>query len=199
MRKGRRNDPEEVEIQMVDHEGGLTVCAVYPTPAFSAPNECRPGKGGRMSTRNNDVQVQFTVRVPSNAGFVARTVNGSVETSLLEGNVEAYTVNGSVRMATRSHARAETVNGSIRVAMGRTNWSNPVAFRTVNGSIQLELPPSAETDVRGETVNGSVETDFPLDLTRRVGPKSFKGTIGSGGRELSLRTVNGSIRLRKGP
>jgi hypothetical protein len=46
-------------------------------------------------------------------------------------------------------------------------------------------------------VNGDIVTDFPLTVTGRMSRRGLHGTIGTGGRELGLYTVNGTIRLRK--
>src|SRR4051812_7533518 len=54
-KRARRDDPASVQIQVVPHGGGVTICAVYPSRDASRPNECRPGEGGRMNTQNNDV------------------------------------------------------------------------------------------------------------------------------------------------
>src|SRR5262249_13343428 len=159
-KRGRRSDPSEVEIKVLEHAGGVTICAVYPSPANSRPNECAPGGGGHMSTRNNDVEVTFEVRVPKGVGFVGRTVNGGVDAVDLPGDAEAYTVNGGVRVEAGGEARAETVNGSIRAVMGRAEGSSALSLKTVNGSITVELPSSTNADLHAETVNGSIETDF---------------------------------------
>src|SRR5256885_9595793 len=82
-------------------------------------------------------------------------------------------------------------------SLGRATWSDALEFRTVNGGITLDLPAGLSTEVRAKTVNGDIQTDFPLMVTGRLGPRSLRGTIGSGGRRLALETVNGSIRLRK--
>ena len=68
--KGQRSNPADVRIDVVQHGGGVTICAVYPSPD-SRPNECQPGEGGRMNTRDNDVTVTFTVRVPPGVRFWA--------------------------------------------------------------------------------------------------------------------------------
>jgi DUF4097 and DUF4098 domain-containing protein YvlB len=68
----------------------------------------------------------------------------------------------------------------------------------VNGSINIELPDGVNAEVTARTVNGDLETDFPLTIQGRWGPRKLTGTIGDGGRDLSLETVNGSIRLRRG-
>src|SRR2546425_1082323 len=106
-------------------------------------------------------------------------------------------VNAAVHISTSGYAEATTVNGSIVAAMGKASWTDGVEFRSVNGGITLDLPPSLSGEVRAETVNGEIFTDFPLTVTGRLGPRRVTGTIGSGGRQLALSTVNGNIRLRK--
>jgi hypothetical protein len=195
-KKGRRSDPGSVRIEVVEHAEGVTICAVYPD-VDERRNECRPGDGGHMSTRDNDVDVHFTVRVPRGVAFAPRTVNGDVEAEGLEGDVSVRTVNGSIQVSTTGRADAQTVNGSIRASAGRADWSGEAEFKTVNGSITVTLPSSTAADVRAETVNGEIETDFALTVSGRVSRRRLSGTIGGGGRSLEMETVNGSIHLRK--
>ena len=70
LKTGRRSDPSEVQIEVVEHSDGVTICAIY--PSSGRPNECRPGSGGRNSVKNNDVKVHFTVRIPAGVSFVVR-------------------------------------------------------------------------------------------------------------------------------
>lgn len=196
LKHARHSDPASVRVEVVEHAGGVTICAVYPTPPGKAKNECRPGEGGRMSTQNNDVSVDFEVQVPPGTRLVARTVNGGIEVARLEGDVEAYTVNGGINVETRGNARAETVNGSILAEAGRADWSGVSELKTVNGSVTVSLPEDASAEVKASTVNGGIETDFPLEVKGRFGPRHLSGRIGGGGRELNLETVNGAIRLR---
>lgn len=197
IKRGRRSNPKEVEIKVVEHNDGITICAVYPSNNRAEPNECRPGEGGRMNTRNNDVSVEFSVRVPSGVNFIGRTVNGQVEATSLKGDVEAHTVNGNVHISTSGYGRGKTVNGSINASMGMANWTNSLELETVNGSITVTLPTEINTRFRAETVNGNISTDFPLTIQGKLNPKHIEGTIGSGGRELTLKTVNGSVELRR--
>lgn len=193
----RRSDPESVEIRVVEHEDGVTICAVYPTPRGKPANECAPGSGGHSSNENNDVEVDFTVRVPQNVRLAIATVNGGVEAEGLGSDVDASTVNGGVTVSTRGIAEATTVNGSVRVSMGRADWRGPVRISTVNGGVDVVLPGSPDVDVRASTVNGDLESDFPMTVKGKWGPRRMTGTIGRGGRSLELETVNGAIRLRK--
>ena len=201
VKSARRSNPSEVRFETVSHAGGVTVCAVYPSPAGEPANECKAGGGGRSSSRDNDTVVDFTVRVPAGINFIARTVNGSVDADGLQGAVEGYTVNGSVKVTTTGSVRANTVNGSIDAAMGRTDSSSGAVFKTVNGEITLRLPASVNADVHLSSVNGRIRSDFPLTVTGLLepgsGPRRLDGTLGNGGQKLDASTVNGGVSLLK--
>ncbi len=195
----RRSDPNEVEIKVVESEEGITICAVYPTPPRARrENTCEPGDHWSSSTDNNDVTVDFEVQVPAGIEFNGQTVNGEMSAEGLKGDVRASTVNGSVRVTTTGLAEASTVNGSVYAQLGRADWTNDLEFSTVNGGITLILPGKLDTEIRANTVNGDIETDWPLMISGRFSQRRLKGTIGAGGRGLSLSTVNGEIRLKKG-
>jgi Putative adhesin len=196
VKSARRSNPDEVRIEVVPHEGGVTICAVYPNPD-GEQNTCTPGSGGHMNTRNNDTGVEFMVRVPAGVRFTGRTVNGEVEAHDLGADVEAYTVNGSIHVTTAGLARARTVNGSITAVMGRAEWSDALEFKTVNGGIDLTFPAGLSAEFEAQTLNGQISTDFPLAVQGTFSRRHISGTIGSGGRELRLETVNGSVQIRR--
>ena len=194
----RRSDPDDVKIEVVPFDGGVTICAVYPTPRRAREeNDCAPGDSWHSNTEDNDVQVDFTVSVPKGVEFDGQTVNGEAEAEGLTANVTLGTVNGGIQLSTTGYAEARTVNGSIVATMGRADWTGPVEFTTVNGGITLNLPATLNTDVRAETLNGDIDSDFPMTVSGKFGPRRVRATIGQGGRTLELKTVNGSIRLRK--
>jgi hypothetical protein len=193
-KRGRDDDPASVRIEVVTHDGGVTICAVYPGEG----NECRPG-GGRMRTRDNDVEVQFVARVPAGVAFDGHTVNGAAEAMGLTAPVTLRTVNGSVTLETSSgEASAETVNGSVHATV-RGAGQGRLDFSTVNGAVDVGLAQGLSADFSAETVNGSIDSDFPITLSGRINPRHLEGRIGQGGRELRLHTVNGGIHLRRLP
>ena len=198
-KSARRSDMDEVKVEFVEHAGGVTICAVYPTDTPGVTNTCEPGTGsGRnQSVRNNDVRVDFKVRVPANVGFIGRTVNGEITAASLSSNVITHTVNGSIRISTSGYAQAKTVNGEIVASLGNGNWENTLEFKTLNGDITLDLPASVGAKVSAETFNGQISSDFPMSVLGTMSRKQISGTIGSGGRELLLKTLNGSINIRR--
>ena len=191
-KSGRRSDPDDVRVEVVEHAGGVTVCAVYP----GAEGRCQPGSGPHQNLRGNDVEVEFHVRVPAGAAFRGVTVNGDVEATGLEGGVEAHTVNGDVEISTSGWAEAETVNGSIEASLGAPSWNRELNFSTVNGGITLELVPDVSAEVEARWVNGELESELPLTVQGRFSDRRARGVLGQGGHLLTLSTVNGPIRLR---
>ncbi len=192
-KEGRRGNAEDVTIEVVEHDGGVTICAIYPSKDRDDPNECRANGRGQNNVNNNDTRVEFVVRVPAGVNFVGRSVNGDIEADGLESDVDVATVNGDIEVSTSGAAEASTVNGNVWASLGSP--TEGMKFSTVNGQITVELPSGVSADVHAGTVNGSIETDFPLTVQGRWGPREMRGTIGGGGPKLSLETVNGSIRL----
>ncbi len=197
-KSARRSDPESVPIKVIKHDGGVTFCAVYPTPRGEKPNQCLPGGGGHMQVRNNDVEARFVVQVPAGVDFAARTVNGAVSATDLDGAVKASSVNGRIEISTAGLARASTVNGAIRARIGSSDWQGATEFHTVNGRVSVDLPHDAAFTVNAKTVHGRISSDFPISIHKKgwVG-RSAHGHVGEGGGRLSLKTVNGAIRLRR--
>ncbi|MCG8469716.1 MAG: DUF4097 family beta strand repeat-containing protein [Gemmatimonadetes bacterium] len=193
----RRDDPSSVDIQVIEDAGGVLICAVYPSRRNRDPNRCARGRDYEMNVNDNDVRVDFVVEVPSGVELEAMTVNGDVEARGLTADVKAVTVNGGIEVESEGVVSATTVNGSIEARMG-TAPSERLKFHTVNGGIRLVLPRGTNADVDIETVNGHIDTDFPLTIRGRWGPRSASGEIGSGGPEIELQTVNGSIELVRG-
>ena len=191
-KSARKSDPDGVKIEAHETADGVQICARYPRPDGEL-NDCE----GSQQTRNNDVVVDFTLKVPAGVHLVAHTVNGAIEVDHLSGDISVNTVNGSIDISTSGEAEAQTVNGSIHARVGRDHWTGG-SFETVNGAVVVTLPEDVDAEVRASTVNGHVSSDFELSIpaSGRIIPLRIHATIGSGGPMLSLSTVNGEIALR---
>jgi hypothetical protein len=196
VKHGARHDVDEVEIRVVEQDGGVTICAAYPSRHGRQAAGC--SWDGQHDLEDSDVEVEFEVRVPPGVRFLGGTVTGDVEGRALPGDATLTTVNGDVDVEADGVARATTVNGSISARLGRNEWEGQLRFTTVNGGITVTFPGDLNADIQATTVNGSVESDFPITLSGRMHAGSLRGRLGNGGRDLSLSTVNGDIRLRRG-
>ncbi len=198
VKSSRRGDLNSVELKVVEHAGGVTICAIYPNDDSINPNTCEPrGSGEHRNVGNNDVRVDFRVRVPQRVGFIGRTINGKIGATSLASNVVSNTVNGSIRISTSGYAEATTMNGEIAAKLGDANWPAALTFKTLNGEITLDLPADTSTEVKAEILNGTINSDFPMSLTSLTTRRVIGGRISVGGRALFLKTLNGSINLRR--
>jgi DUF4097 and DUF4098 domain-containing protein YvlB len=198
---GDEIDFDQVDIRMVENKGGVTVCAVYSWwSQGKTACDIRKKHDERRGREKVRAGVDFVVRVPAGVELMARTVSGSVEAKGLQSRVDASTVDGSVTVSTSEVAQGSTVSGSLDVEMGSTDWKD-LDFTTVSGDITLTLPADLHTKIEFESLSGELTSDFDVRLRghdddRLVGVR-LKGTIGDGGRQLSFKTVDGDIRLRR--
>ncbi len=190
----QQSNPSSVTIEVVEHSEGVTICAVYPDVPGQAPNECAPGDQGNMSVSDNDVQVNFTVRVPAGVEFVGTTVAGDIMATDLQSDAFVTTVAGNATVTTTGIGEATTVTGSVTADIRATDWGQDLAFSSVTGNIAVTIPFDANAEVVATVVSGIITSDFPLT---RVSDSRVEGTIGNGTWKLTLSTVTGNVALHQ--
>src|SRR5690349_5221430 len=128
----RRGDPEAVRFEVQKFgpgEESVVICAVWGTRTECDENGYN--SRGDRSTRNNDVSVEFRIRVPRGVKVGVWTVNGGISVDGATAEVEAGTVNGSVEATTSGGPiNASTVNGGVRARMGRFTSDDDMNFST---------------------------------------------------------------------
>ncbi len=194
----RRGDPSKVRIEArTMSNGDVLACALWNDNARCDEDGYDNGSRRGRNKNSGDVSVDFVVLVPDGVKLDMNTVNGDLRIAGATDEVNARTVNGSIDASSiGGPVRAETVNGSIRAEMGNSGKED-LSYSTVNGSITVIVPNPLSAVLRMETVNGVIESDFPLAVSGRINPRRINATVGDGGRRVSLKSVNGSIKLRQ--
>lgn len=177
---------DDIEIDVSESSGSVTIDTELP----------RSMRGGHAS-------VNYIVTLPQGVVLDGiETVNGNIDISDRDGEINAETVNGDIDADNLSgDVELETVNGGIIVDFTALGGDNVIDLETVNGSIKVTLPNDADVSVFAENMNGSMKVD-DLEITKRTKSKwtsaqSVEAFSGSGSAELTADTVNGSIRIRK--
>lgn len=131
--------------------------------------------------------------------FAIEKVNGWIEATLAEGNIEAIAVAGYFSGTTR--------HGDLSVEMAGTRWvGHDFSAVTQNGSIRLELPVDYSASLSLETRAGEIAVDYPDSVvegqsvplqvvSKKKTAKSLTAPIGGGGAPLKLLTHLGNIEL----
>lgn len=151
----------------------------------------------RFLWHDDDVRIQYTLKVPATVSLDANTVNGRIITRGIEGDTEATSVNGTidVEVSGMNEVAATTVNGRVKARF--TKSFQGAQFRTVNGGVEAELPQSASFTVDLAQVNGDFEAAFPLTIHSHPGRRRVSGEVNGGQHELKIVTVNGDVELAR--
>jgi DUF4097 and DUF4098 domain-containing protein YvlB len=193
VKRGRDDDPRDVRIEVVEHNGGVTICALYPDVPGQPANRCGPGSDARISANNNDVEVTFTIAMPAGVDFSAEIVTGNVDVFDATGDVDVAAVTGNVQLGTTETATVAIVTGNITVDLLSADYDRDQSFAAVTGNVLVTVPAGANAAVELATVTGIIASDFALNAPV---PGRRGGLIGTGGPDLVLATVTGNVDLR---
>lgn len=146
---------------------------------------------------DDDVRIEYTLKVPADLSLDVNTVNGRISTRGIDGETEATSVNGTidVEVSGTNELQATTVNGRVKARFLKDFQG--AKFRTVNGGVEASLPPSASFHVDLAQVNGDFEAAFPLSVHSNPGRRRVSGQINGGQHSLKIVTVNGDVELAK--
>ena len=151
------------------------------------------GGGAGSGTGNLEIEV------PVKTNLNLESHNGSrISVDGVEGDIEATNHNGTVNvMNTAGSVVAFSHNGRVVVSFRDITAGKPMSFTSMNGSVDVTLPPAARADLKMRTDNGGIWTDFELQKNSSSADKTTTATINGGGAAFDLRTHNGNIYLRK--
>jgi len=152
----------------------------------------------KASEQDADVRrfsgVEFELLVPENSRVEARTSNGAIYISSVQGRLTLDTSNGAIDVReVIGDVRADTSNGRIQVVdvIGdiHADTSNgeiriervigSVDTDTSNGSITFAGTPSPGSFYRLDTSNGSIDVRIPADASIHVDADTSSGSIRS--------------------
>lgn len=196
VRKGNGN---LVKAVLEETSNGYRVCTVY---LGSSSDERGCTGGSRGDTHENwreplDVEMKYDIRLPAGVALSVNSVDGSIEARGIDTPATLRSVDGSITFEGVAPDMLNTVDGAITATITNTEWSHPLAVRSVDGGIDLTLPAAINMRITGHTVDGGIESDFPMTISGKWGPQSFQGDVGNGsGPSLELSSVDGGIRLR---
>ncbi|NOT33587.1 MAG: DUF4097 family beta strand repeat protein [Candidatus Eisenbacteria bacterium] len=191
IKRGKRDDPGEVDIRVERTAEGVLLCAHYPHPGGGMNEECE-----NQSVQNCDVAVQWRIELPEHVSLAAYTVNGSVSVENAPADVNLVTVNGGITASAAGAAEATTVNGSIEIEMRAMPAEGAGAtFTTVNGDITLRVAEHLDANLRARTQNGRINCELPIERSGGSSRRRLAGQLGRGGPPLRLDTVNGSVTI----
>jgi len=172
------------------------------------------GNAVEIETKGNEIRVScFTmyrhvdveISVPQNAEvYVVNQLNGSVEIENVDSDIEVETLNGDIFLKNISGSvTAYSTNGEIIASMQSIDQSDKLVLTTLNGDIDIELPPMLKATLF-MTTRDEIYTDFDVQQVsnttenwRSRSRNRLEYTINGGGIEIELKSLHGDIYIRK--
>jgi DUF4097 and DUF4098 domain-containing protein YvlB len=156
----------------------------------------------------------LVITVPADTSLHLKSMNGGVNVDGVHGEVSVHTLRGHITLDHISGTvTADSLNGPIHVVMDAVDASKPMAFSTLNAPIDVTFPPDLKADLAVKAIRGPVYSDFDVTLGARhpITEKSdssdmrfviridrnIAATINGGGAQLTFRTLNGAVYIRK--
>lgn len=172
-------DLSRVRIEVEEKPGSVSVATVYP------------------HDEGVEVSVAYSVQVPRHVLLrQLATVNGTVQVSGVEATGSLQSVNGDVAVFDSSGGfSARTTNGDVHIELLELASAAPLTMATVNGSVELALPENAGVALNVRSLNGDFRSELPLLFKGEYHPREFHARLGDGSVPVTLRTVNGQIRV----
>lgn len=183
------------------------------------------GMGLTVDEENNTVRIHASpgrssdlfVRVPFATSLKLECMNGGeIKVNKVTGDLELQNMNGAVTATNVSGSIiAHSLNGKVLVTLDKATPDKPMSFSSMNGVIDVTLPPDMRGSVHMKSDNGDIFSDFDIKLNpnasapvvedgRSKGGKyrvkidhATVGTINGGGPDLTFKTFNGNIYIRK--
>jgi hypothetical protein len=161
--------------------------------------------------------IRLTIQVPTRTSLDLSVVNdGNIVVDGVDGDIVANNTNGAVTLTNLSGAVvAHALNQDVKATFTRYS-GKPMSFSSLNGTVDVTLPADTKATVKLQSDNGEVYSDFPVEMLapsvnqtvqddRSKGgkyrlkiEKAMTGRINGGGPEITFKTFNGDIKLRRG-
>ncbi|WP_353719630.1 DUF4097 family beta strand repeat-containing protein [Dyadobacter sp. 676] len=167
-----------------------------------------------VSSKLFNSHMELNIKVPAKFSLNVGTINeGDVWVENVDGVLEITNVNGDIRLTNISgSAVANTVNGLLKANFKTIDPKSPMAFSTLNGNVDVTLPPTAKFDLKLKSDQGDIYSDFDVDIDKSVPQATrtakdgmykvsiddwVKGKVNGGGSEIMMKNMNGNIYVRK--
>lgn len=208
----------EVRLEITDVDNEIILYVVQPNRSWHDRGADEPPRYGRHEGSRHESEPRYEVtfdvdlRVPRATNLDLRTINeGDIAVDGVTGHHYVKHINGGITLTdVAGSGDVYALNGDVDVTFRRLPTGDST-FGSLNGDVEVSVPPGLAATVRTKTFNGEVYTNLDLVYApqqkadaqptrkgtryvyKREGFSHFR--IGSGGPTLTFDAFNGDIRL----
>lgn len=143
--------------------------------------------------------VSYEVFVPTQISLNLQAKNGGIHLENVQGNITFEALNGGATLTgLGGEVKGKTTNGGLTLNLTGDTWTGgALDVSTVNGSVSCQLPAAYSATLIARTVHGRVHAHLATGVRKSLLPHNLTATLGQGGPQLRLGTVNGSITVQQ--
>ena len=150
---------------------------------------------------SRDIEVTYEVKLPRDLRQIEiASTNSDLKVSNIKGVLAVDIQRGSIELVDVSGvAKTNIIKGRTKVTYQNAPPEGAQEFKNVHGSVEVEIESDINADLKAETMDGEIKPDNELGLKveKQVIGQHVVGRLGSGGKPIVIKVVNGDIKLNK--
>ncbi|MCI0335992.1 MAG: hypothetical protein L0226_00300 [Acidobacteria bacterium] len=157
--------------------------------------EDREGRrsGGDRGWVHQDVRL----RLPKSINLRISSIGGSVDVGQITGEIALSSIGGGVEVTQAGTAtQMSSIGGGATISLLRIEQGG-LRVSSIGGGVEIGLPATINAELEVRSVGGGIDTDLPINVVGQMKHGQLRGTIGTGGPQIIITSVGGSVRLRR--
>jgi DUF4097 and DUF4098 domain-containing protein YvlB len=165
----------EREVQVTAASGSVTISNV--------------GGYVRVSSASGSIEI-----IDARGDVKANAASGSIKVDRPTDRIDVSSVSGSIRITgANNDVKAHVISGPITVS-GNPSSNRFWELKTVSGSVDIQVPPTASFLLSAEATSGDIRTSIPV-IIEEQNKHSLRAHVGSSSGRVEVRTVSGEIQV----
>ncbi|WP_373550550.1 DUF4097 family beta strand repeat-containing protein [Haliscomenobacter sp.] len=166
--------------------------------------------GGVMTVKKASyAESKYKIKVPNNADVKVEVMDwhkSDLDIKDISGELEIVGKSSDIKLTNvTGPIVSNTVNGNTEVIFTKVNQSKPCHISTINGYVDVTMPADTKAKLAMSTIHGEIYSDLDIkfasdEKSKGLNPlrRNISGAnINGGGVELTIKSINGDLYLRK--
>jgi len=136
---------------------------------------------------------RVTLKLPRNVALKLNAIAGPVTVGEIDGTVRLSGISGKVEVAQAlGYSDISGISGVLSMNITRIS-ERGVRISGISGRVEIRAASSLNADLSVSGINGNINNDAGNVSLTKTGHSEFSGRIGSGGAQISVSGISGSV------
>jgi len=132
--------------------------------------------------------------LPRSTDLSLKNIAGSVRLGAIDGMLRLNSIAGQVTVAQVQAAEISSLANGLTIGLAQPGEQG-IRISSITGGIDLSVGYSVNTNIVVTSLRGEIQNDAPDASVTKMGQSGFNILIGSGGKPISVSSIEGGIRI----